>query len=184
MSVPLLPLPGVEWPTVPACYGWLSLNRRGVWKLQGQAISHRGLIAYINAHYGADEAGNWVLANGPQAVYVALDYTPLVWRLDSDHRVTAHTGAVADQLVAVYLDDEGNALLQTTLGIGLLDDRDLPAFLLTCRNGEGEPAREQDLLDVMMGGSGVFWRGLPLNAINRQEVPGRFGFCPTPAARA
>lgn len=183
MSLPELP-PGVEWPEVPACYGWLSLGRCGVWKLQGEAVRHPGLVAYINTRYGADEAGNWVLTNGPQAVYVSLDYTPLVWRLDPEDRVTAHTGAVADQFVAVYLDDEGSALLQTTLGIGLLDDRDLPAFFSACRNGEGNPANDEDLLGVMRGESGVFWRGLPLNAINRQEVPGRFGFCQTPAARA
>lgn len=63
----------VEWPKVPACYGWLSLDRRGCWRLKGHAISHPGLISFINSHYGADVSGNWVFQNGPQAVFVALD---------------------------------------------------------------------------------------------------------------
>lgn len=47
----------VQWPKVPACYGWLSLDRRGCWRLKGQVISHRGLISFINSHYDAD--GSW-----------------------------------------------------------------------------------------------------------------------------
>jgi len=82
-----------NWPQVPACYGWLSLDRRGCWRLKGQAISHAGLISFHQQHYGADDSGNWVFRNGPQMVFVALDYTPLVLRLDVDGRLTANTGA-------------------------------------------------------------------------------------------
>ena len=171
----------VRWPDVPACYGWLSLDRRGCWRLKGQAISHAGLIAFINSHYGADGSGNWVFQNGPQAVFVALDYTPLVLRLDVHGRLTAHTGAAADPIIATYLDEQGNALLHTVLGIGLLDDRDLPLFAAACRDARGEPAAEDALLGAMTGGSGVFWRGLPLQAINRRDVALRFGFRPAPA---
>ncbi|MCX7155048.1 MAG: DUF2946 family protein [Rhodocyclales bacterium] len=182
MSMPAPDFPAaVNWPKVPACYGWLSLDRRGCWRLKGETISHAGLIGFINSHYGADASGNWIFQNGPQAVFVALDYTPLVLRLGVDDELTTHTGVAAGPVAAAYLDEEGNALLHTALGIGLLDDRDLPAFIAACRNECGDPAAEDALLATMAGGSGVFWRGLPLQAVSRSDVPRRFGFHSDPA---
>lgn len=70
----------VKWPDVPACYGWLSLDRRGNWRLKGESVRHVGLTSYFNHRYAPDTLGNWIVSNGPQAVYVGLDYTPLVWR--------------------------------------------------------------------------------------------------------
>lgn len=174
----------VHWPRVPACYGWLSLDRRGTWRLKGEPIRHGGLIAFINSHYAADQDGNWIFQNGPQAVYVALDYTPLVLRLQPDGGVTAHTGADAGAVAAAHIDDEGNALLVTVLGIGLLDDRDLPAFLADCRDARGDAATEQALLAAMAGHPDGFWRGMPLCFVPRAEVAARFGFSPAPAPRA
>ena len=171
----------VKWPAVPACYGWLSLNRRGNWLLKGEVISHPGLIRFINSHYAGDESGNWIFQNGPQAVFVALDYAPFVLRLESDDQLTAHTGAAAGPVAAVFLDEEGSAVLQSGLGIGLLDDRDLSAFVSACHNARGEPAGEADLLATMTGATGVFWRGLPLQAIKRRDLPQRYGFRPNPA---
>lgn len=175
------PAATVKWPNVPTCYGWLSLDRRGRWRLKGDVISHPGLIRFINSHYAGDESGNWIFQNGPQTVFVALDYTPFVWRLEPDGQLTAHTGAAAGPVTAVFLDEEGSAVLQSALGIGLLDDRDLPAFVAACRNARGDPAGEADLLATMTGGSGAFWRGLPLQAIKRRDLPQRYGFRPDPA---
>ena len=175
------PAAAVKWPNVPACYGWLSLDRRGRWRLKGETISHAGLIAFINSRYGPDEAGNWIFRNGPQTVYVALDYTPLVLRLQVDGGLTAHTGAGAGRVNGTYLDDEGNALFDTAGGIGLLDDRDLGGFIADCRNGYGEPADEGAILAAMGGRSGVIWRGLPVQPIRRCDVPLCFGFRPDPA---
>jgi len=170
-----------NWPKVPACYGWLSLDRRGCWRLKGEVVSHRGLIGFINRHYGADAAGNWIFRNGPQTVFVALDYTPLVLRLEVDGGLTTHTGVAAGPVAAAYLDEEGSALLHTALGIGLLDDRDLPAFVAACRNENGNVAGEDALLATMAGGSGVFWRGLPVQGLKRHDVARRFGFTSDPA---
>ena len=180
--MPAAEFPGAtEWPGVPACYGWLSLDRRGCWRLKGETISHAGLISFINSHYGADAAGNWVFRNGPQTVFVALDYTPLVLRLESDGRLCAHTGAAAGAVTAAYLDEDGNALLQTGLGVGVLDDRDLASFAASCCSAGGEIATEDALLATMAGASGVFWCALPLQAIKRADVPRHFGFRPQPA---
>lgn len=176
------PAAAVKWPKVPACYGWLSLDRRGCWRLKGEIIHHAGLIGFINGHYGADESGNWIFQNGPQAVYVALDYTPLVLRIEAGGGLIAHTGVAAGQVNAAYLDDEGSVLLDTALGIGLLDDRDLPDFISSCESAGGEIAVEGALLATMKGGTGVFWRGMPLQAIHHAEFPARFGFVPDPRA--
>lgn len=170
-----------NWPPVPACYGWLSLDRRGGWKLKGQPIRHDGLISFINANYGPDEAGNWIFRNGPQTVFVSLDYTPLVVRLESDGSLTAHTGKAAGAVAAVYLDEAGNVLLHAAAGIGVLDDRDLATFVVECRDTAGAPATEAALLGTQAGDSPVFWRGIRLQAISCKDVPLQFGFQPSPA---
>jgi len=175
-------LAAIKWPNVPACYGWLSLDRRGQWRLKGEIVRHAGLVAFINSHYSADPAGNWIFQNGPQAVFVALDYAPLVLRLQADGDPMAHTGADAGAVAAAYLDDEGNALLVTALGIGLLDDRDLPAFLADCSDALGETATEQALLAAMSGRPDLSWRGMPLRFVPRVDVAARFGFCAAPAS--
>jgi hypothetical protein len=171
----------VKWPDVPACYGWLSLDRRGNWRLKGEVVRHGGLAAFINRNYCADDKGDWVFHNGPQKVYVALDYTPLVLHLAPDGALTTHTGVAAGAPSAAFLDDEGNVVLQVAAGIGLLDDRDLPAFLAACRDASGRVASEPALLDTMHGGSGLHWRDLPLQSIRRADLPRRFSFRPDPA---
>lgn len=79
----------VKWPNVPACYGWLSLDRRGCWRLKGEVIRHAGLISFINSHYSPDASGNWISQNGPQTVFVALDCTPLILRIGGGGGFTA-----------------------------------------------------------------------------------------------
>lgn len=169
-----------RWPDVPACYDWLSLDRRGAWRLQGERVVHGGLVRFLNAGYASDGAGNWLVRNGPQRVFVTLDYAPWVLRLEADGGVVTHTGVAAGAVEAVHLDEEGCVLLQTAVGPGLLDDRDLVAFIAACRGVDGGAADDSALLSVMQGGDGVFWRGLPLQAVARDEVPARFGFCPRP----
>jgi hypothetical protein len=171
-----------RWPDVPACYGWLSLDRRGGWRLQGEVVTHAGLIAFMNHHYDCDDAGRWFVQNGPQRVFVALEYTPLVLRLEGDGGLVAHTGAPAGTISTVHLDDEGSIVIHTALGVGVLDDRDLAAVFSDCHRADGSPASDEDLLDVMRGGAlGLVWRGKPLQTIGRDEVAAHFGFEPNPA---
>ena len=35
-----------KWPNVPDCRGWLSLDRRGQWRLQGSPVRHAGLAEF------------------------------------------------------------------------------------------------------------------------------------------
>jgi hypothetical protein len=141
-----------KWPNVPDVYGWLSLDRRGNWLLQGERIGNRALREFISRNYTSDSKGRWYFQNGPQRVFVALAYTPLVLHFEAEG-LFDHCGRPfrADE---AFLDDEGSVLMRGAAGIGLLDDRDLAAYA----------DRAQ---------------GLP--GIARQAVPGRFGFAPNPA---
>ncbi len=149
-----------KWPNVPDVYGWLSLDRRGNWRLRGEPIGHPSIRAFIGRNYGPDARGRWHFQNGPQRVFVSLAYAPLVVRWDGE-AFTDH----CDRPFAVqqaWLDDEGSLLLEGAAGgqvtLALLDDRDL------ARYADGVPG-------------GV--DGLPVLA--RAGVPERFGFVPEPA---
>lgn len=181
-----------SWPEVPSCHGWLHLTRRGDWRLgdprSGKTgrVSHGGLLDFINRHYGPAEAGAWCVQNGPQKVYAGLDYTPWIWRL-ADHGLLAHTGTVAGAPSAAWLDEDGCLLLETPLGIGLLDDRDLPDVLARLVDREGVPLCEAALAALCAGpvpGAGLSWNGkhLPIAHVARADVSGYFGFNPSPAA--
>lgn len=172
-----------HWPTDHAVYGWLALDRRGGWRLKDEPVTHAGLIAFLNTHYASDPSGHWFVRNGPQRVYVALEYAPLVLRLEPDGRTVAHTGVDAGHVRSAHLDEDGNVLLATVRGPGLLDDRDLAAFVAECRGPDGAPASDEVLLAVLDGGAGVTWRGLVLQPIRRADIPAHFGFEPAPHDR-
>ncbi len=173
-----------RWPNVPACYGWLSLDRRGAWRLQGEIISHPGLIAFLNANYFSDENGNWLVQNGPQRVYVTLDYLPLVLRIAGDGQLHTHTGDPCRAGARAFIDDEGNGLIETDAGPGLVDDRDLASFLAAVVDAHGRPADEAVLAAIMQGDDQVplFWKSLPVLPLKRAEAAQRLGFQPSPAA--
>lgn len=159
-----------KWPDVPQCFGWLSLDVRGTWRIQGEVIRHLRAQAFLSRHYRADDHGRWYVQNGPQQVFVDLDYTPWIYRWQPDQTFMTHTGMAVRDLVAVLNDDDGNLLLHTSLGIGLVDDRDLASF---------EALIECDADDVPCA---LLWREqvLPLTSIARGEVAGRYGFQPQP----
>lgn len=173
-----------KWPNVPACYDWLSLDRRGNWRLQGERVTHRGLIEFMNRQYGADEAGCWFVQNGPQRVFVELACTPWVFRRHDDGFVS-HTGEPAGSIAAIHLDENGSILLETALGIGLLDDRELPLFFSECRNAAGAPANDEALLDLMSGSGNapIYWQTWPLQRIVAVDLQKRFNFEPRPQAK-
>jgi len=120
----------LKWPDVPAVYGWLSLDRRGSWMIKNlsgrfERIANAAVNEFIGRNYAADEQGRWYFQNGPQRVFVALDYTPWVYRLDdSGEGLLAHTGVAARSVDALYLDEAGALLVRAELGIGVLLDRD------------------------------------------------------------
>ena len=110
-----------RWPNVPALYGWLSLDRRGRWRIQGEIITRAQIIDTISANYLADEHGAWYFQNGPQRGYVQLEAAPLILRADSEDLCT-HTGAAVTTPSSTWLDEHGNLLMATEHGPAQLDD--------------------------------------------------------------
>ena len=87
-----------KWPNVPSCCGWLRLSRRGEWRVPEGAIRHAGLRAFISRNYMAEPDGRWYFQNGPQQVFVSLDYTPTILHLASPDRLKTHTGRSVETL--------------------------------------------------------------------------------------
>ena len=141
-----------KWPNVPDVYGWLSLDRRGNWLIKGERIGNQALREFIGRNYSADARGCWHFQNGPQRVFVALAYTPLVLHLDGE-ALFDHCGRPFGTGEA-FLDEEGSVLMAGKSGAGLLDDRDLAGY---ADRAEGLPG------------------------IARASVAGRFGFVQNPA---
>jgi hypothetical protein len=112
-----------RWPNVPAVFGWLSLDRRGQWRIKGEKISNPALREFIGRNYEADAQGRWFFQNGPQRVYVRLDYTPLVIHFEGDGLVDQRGRPFRAR--TLYVDDAGSVLADGEGTVALLDDRDL-----------------------------------------------------------
>jgi len=131
-----------KWPNVPDCYGWLGLDARGNWYMRddraqaagpfgsgnalakGSLLRHDKLIEFIQRNYAADAQGRWYFQNGPQRVFVELEATPWIWRIQADFTVLSHTGRPA-QVQQCLLDDLGRVYLCTDLGFGLVHTQDV-----------------------------------------------------------
>ena len=162
-----------KWPRVPHCHGWLGLDARGNWYMRddrvqaagpfvqskGSMLKHDKLIEFIARNYEADEAGQWYFQNGPQRVYVELEATPWVWRINHDLSVSAHTGRPA-RVQRSVLDEHGRLYLDTEIGFGLVHSMDM---------GQAADAVEQGL-----------W---VLQDMDARELPARFGYVRSPLAR-
>lgn len=170
-----------KWPNVPACYGWLSLDRRGRWRLQGKPVTHPGLRRLLDENYVCGTDGSWWVQNGPQRVFVALEYMPLVLHLDGSGALRCHTGRPAGEPSGVWFDEQGSVLIDTPAGPGLLDDRDLAAFVETCRDARGQAVDEATLLAALEGQVNLHWRGLAIGRLARSAAAGFFGFDAEPA---
>lgn len=127
-----------KWPNVPDCHGWLGLDARGDWYMRDDAVqslgdfpAHKGaklthdkLKAFIARNYQSDKTGRWYFQNGPQRVFVELEITPWVWRLDGDGRILSHTDKVA-RAQRCWMDELGHLYLETHLGMGLVHSMDV-----------------------------------------------------------
>jgi hypothetical protein len=185
-----------KWPNVPNVFGWLKLDRRGNWLVKSLAasagapvfdrISNQAVIDFIGRNYQPDAAGRWFFQNGPQRVFVALEYTPLVYRLRGDRKsIEAHTGAVPAAVARAWIDDGGQLVFETDLGPGVALDRDLPALLENIVVVDGKPADDESI-EALAAGKGpgmaiaLGKRRVPLGSISAAEVAQRFGFEPSP----
>ncbi|CAN7188988.1 DUF2946 family protein [Acidovorax sp. LjRoot129] len=159
-----------KWPNVPDCYGWLGLDARGRWYLRddavqvagpfpqnkGSLLQHEKLLDFIARNYECDAEGRWFFQNGPQRVYVELETTPLVWRIQPDFSVASHTGreaAVTDCLI----DGEGRLYLVSAQGLGLVHT-----------------------LDVLLAAEAVEAGRWSPREVQAAELPARYGFIMSP----
>ncbi len=167
-----------KWPNVPDCYGWLALDARGDWymrddrtqatgpfpQVKGSRINHDKLREFIERNYERDERGCWFFQNGPQRVYIELEASPWVWRLEAVEGaapgVRSHTGVDA-QVESVWTDEHGRLFLATDQGLGIVHTLDM---------GTAADAVEQGLWDVQEA--------------SFAELSGRFGDRLSPQALA
>ena len=178
-----------KWPNVPAVYGWVTLDRRGRWRLDGGLVRNRTTIEAINRNYGCDQQGRSFYQNGPQRAYVNLEYTPWIYVLDGGGSLHTHTNVPLARLKGVWLDDESNLLLDSDHGIGAVSDVDLDALIERFCDASGQSLEDEvveDVLEASPGGldTGIFlrWEGksLPIERIERGMVAERFGFVAQP----
>ena len=181
-----------KWPDVPAVWGWLSLDRRGVWKLKGETIPNRAVLDVIGRNYASDRAGRWFFQNGPQRVFVELAYTPWIYSLDGRGALVTHTGLDCGGIEGAWIDEAGAMILAGEPGPGIVDDRDLPALSDRLVDGRGMPVDEDTLAVFIASPPGLEpelrleFGGAPVQVgrIGSGEVAGRLGFEPHPAGSA
>ena len=172
------PIPHHKWPNVPACYGWLTLDPRGEWRLGesgAEVVRHTGLKQFLNRNYGNTDQGEWFVQNGPQRVYVTLTRAPYVVRkVDADTWQT-HTGRDVRDITELLTDPDGNIYMVCEHGLAGIDDRDLASLLCT------QDANSDDMSTCIITlGDQLF----PLKHVDADLLPERFGFVHQPSSKA
>lgn len=155
-----------KWPHVPAAYGWLSLNERGLWRFhhngdfeanpEGERIENIQLIAFFGRNYCVNEGGEWYVQNGPQRVYLSLPHAPFILFYDeAAARLSTHHGHTIKAVKHWYLSDEGRIFAQSDVGPAMLIGRDVPAWLeqiqVVAADGQRRPFAEADVAAILAG---------------------------------
>jgi len=178
---------GMErWPNVPALFGWLSLDRRGRWRVQGELISRPQIIDTLNRNYEADAQGRWYFQNGPQRGYVRLETAPLVLHPQGEALHT-HNGLAVTQPGTAWIDEDGGLWLSTEHGPAALSDQESEWLLQHLRTADGAidetalttalamPADAETPLRLSLAG-----QALPLRRLSRLQAPTQLGFVADP----
>lgn len=180
-----------KWPDVPAVYGWLRLDRRGQWLIKGDKIRNPGVTAFMGRNYAADDLGRWYFQNGPQRVFVSLEYTPFVIETAAGdaQALATHTGLAIPRVSGAWVDETGALLLRWAGGPGVMSDRDLAAVSTRFTDARGERVDDDTLArafdpDSRRHASGVYFQHagtrVPVGRIQSVEVAQKFGFDPDP----
>jgi hypothetical protein len=185
-----------KWPNVPAVYGWLALDGRGNWLIKGERIDNPLIVDFIGRNY-EHERGRWFFQNGPQRVFVDLEYTPFVFRVvsasDAPLELCSHTRASPRALGGAFIDENGAIVLDSGIGAGIVDPRDLDAVVAAFVDARGTRPHEDELaasIERLQGGEGApLWleydgARVELAPLSSSDAPRRFGYDPRPAAPA
>jgi hypothetical protein len=124
---------------------------------KGSMLKHEKLIDFIERNYSVDAQGCWYFQNGPQRVYVELEATPFIWRVDAQGAIMSSARQTAT-LVQVYMDERGWPYLHTSLGFGLVHTQDVASLA--------------QALEVL------HW---PIEEASSAELPARFRYQMSPA---
>jgi hypothetical protein len=178
-----------KWPNVPACYGWLKLDRRGNWLIKDQPITHKRSIEFLSRNYANDGAGQWFVQNGPQRAYCDLAYTPWVYHLDGHRQLFTHVQSAVENLSSIIIDEDGNLLLETEFGIGVLHDSDLVPFFDVLAHHQNKQHNADDLMAMMLNlnrsakdTAEICWQHGPLRlrTMLSDDIPREFNFVVAP----
>ena len=182
-----------KWPNVPDCYGWLSLDARGAWRMRderaqqldlpGDKVKQAALLSFINRNYAADARGCWFFQNGPQRVFVNLEATPFIARTDPVNGLTVQTGATLTPQAA-YLTETGALILTADEVVAQVDDRDVVQLLESMRI-DGKDAGDDALMAWLEAGAGTMTMRhaggeVPVQRIDGRAVADRFQFVRLP----
>lgn len=178
-----------RWPNVPAVAGWLRLDRRGRWLVRNAAtdafepITNPQITAFIGRNYERDDRGRWFFQNGPQRVFVELDYTPWIVRLSADGAVPTFTTTTAAAFTPTgcFADEGGNVLLSGRVAghdaedtIALLHDHDLEPFSSLAQ-------WHGDACGAALGTLSINHATFDIEPIHSADVARRYGFVQHPA---
>jgi len=159
-----------KWPNVPAVYGWLRLDARGQWWLDGTRIEHAGLLDFLQRNYARDGQGRYYVQNGPQKVYVELGAAPFVAR---HAPVGWSLTPPCEEAVprAAFLTSGGDLYLEMAGELARLDDRDWATLAESLIDERGDPAGDAALAAFLVGDGDLALR-LPEGdlALDRAEL--------------
>lgn len=183
-----------KWPNVPHCYGWLTLDARGNFRmrdeaaqannLRGDPIRHAALLAFIHRNYAQDANAAWYFQNGPQRVYVDLEATPFIARTDHGGRLLLHDGSALQSLTQVWMTEHGQLIVQDATHVAMVDDRDV-AQCLSLLRWQGQAIADEQLLNWLSAPDHhLHWMegkaAVPVEAIACAELQGKLGFVSRP----
>src|SRR5262245_55074577 len=180
-----------KWPNVPAVCGWLALDRRGRWLLRGEQIDNPVITQFIARNYEHDLRGRWYFQNGPQRVYVDLEYTPIVVHVAAQSILVTHTDQPVSAIDGAWVDESGRMIVATEHGVALVDDRELEALGAWITGAAAVVADEDQLAaaieELQLGKDADLQlryatKTVPLLPIRSADVPERFSFVQRPTA--
>lgn len=166
-----------KWPNVPAVYGWLTLDSRGQWRIQGQRITHPAFIQFMQRNYECDARGAWFFQNGPQQVFVALEAAPYVVRYDGQTWIL-HTEEVMTRPDQAFWVEGGDIYFGFGAQLARLDDRDLGRVADCFYQANQQPLEAQpEAGAIFQVCTDAF---IPLTGLSHTELLQRYRIDPNP----
>jgi hypothetical protein len=123
-------------------------------------LQHIKLIDFIERNYASDATGHWYFQNGPQRVFVELESTPRIWRIDPKGGISTNAGLTA-MFERCLMDENGWPYLQTSMGFGLVHTQDVAAL-----------------------SAAIERNGWVVEDVIRADLPARYGYCQSPQAQS